>query len=246
VDFSAELQAATAELKAKFDAGKTNDADLQASLASINALIAKHFKDGNREQLARLYLLDAHIYADGLNKPGKAEAIWSQVLRDFPGTTAAQGAALLLTTSDAPEGLEIGQRFPNFSVEDYVGQPLSVRSYLGEVTLIDFWATWCVPCREELPSVRLTYAQFRRQGFDIIGVSLDDDRNLLVDFLQAAKMPWREYFDGQGWKNDLAVRYGIKAIPANYLLDRRGVIIGKDLRGAALFQAVAKAMTGNK
>jgi len=101
VDFAPELAAVTAQLKAKFDAGKISEADLAENLASINGLIVKHTRDGNREQLARLYLLDAHIYADGLKNTGRARAIWAQVARDFPGTIAAQGAAISLAKLDA-------------------------------------------------------------------------------------------------------------------------------------------------
>ncbi|MGB7768097.1 MAG: hypothetical protein WBN22_04490 [Verrucomicrobiia bacterium] len=83
VDFAPELAAVTAQLKEKFDAGKTSETDLAENLSAINALILKYVKDGNREELARLYLLDAHIYADGLTDTARARAIWAQVVREF-------------------------------------------------------------------------------------------------------------------------------------------------------------------
>jgi thiol-disulfide isomerase/thioredoxin len=255
VDFAPELAAVTAQLKEKFDAGKTSEADLAENLASINELIVKHLKDGNREQLARLYLLDAHIYADGLKKNGKARAIWAQVARDFPGTIAAQGAAISLAKLDAqaaaepdpsvPEGLAVGQKFPGFNESDIAGRPLSVAAHRGKVTMIDFWATWCAPCRAEMPNVIATYGRYHTQGFDIIGVSLDDDQNAVVKFTQAQGMAWPQYFDGQGWDNKLAKKYGVNSIPMDYLLDRHGIIIGKELRGEELGQAVTKALANN-
>jgi thiol-disulfide isomerase/thioredoxin len=255
VDFAPELARVTAELKQKFDAGKTNAADLAENLKAINDLIVKHGQDGSREQLARLYLLDAHIYADGLKDTGRARAIWTKVAHDFAGTLAAKGAALSLSRLAAqaaaepdpsvPEGLEVGQKFPGFSETDVEGKPLSLAALRGKVTMIDFWATWCGPCRAEMPNVIATYRQYHAQGFEIVGVSLDQNRDALVSFTQAQGMAWPQYFDGQGWQNKLSTQYGVHGIPMDYLLDRHGVILGKSLRGQALQDAVARALAGN-
>jgi thiol-disulfide isomerase/thioredoxin len=240
VDFSADLAKVTADLKQKFDGQATNFDD---NLKAINALIAQHQKDGNREQVARLYLLDAHIYADGLNNKAKAREFWAVVVHNYPGTLAAKGASLSLSKLNAeaaavdlsiPEGLEVGQRFPGFSETDVGGRPLSVAAYRGRVTLVDFWATWCGPCKAEMPNVIATYNKYHAQGFDIIGVSLDDDRSKLLAYTQSAGMAWAQFFDGQGWDNKLAKQYNIHSIPMSYLLDRHGVIVGKGLRGARL------------
>ena len=140
------------------------------------------------------------------------------------------------------EGLAIGQRFPNFGEGDVNGSPVAVIAHRGHVTLIDFWATWCPPCRDEVPNVVANYEKFHPQGFDIIGVSLDQDKSALTTFIQSEHMPWQEYFDGRGWDNTVAMKYGINSIPMNYLLDRHGIIVGKDLRGPALGSAIEKAL----
>ena len=96
-----------------------------------------------------------------------------------------------------------------------------------------------------MPNVIATYQRYHAQGFEIIGVSLDQDQDSLVNFVRTSHMPWRQYFDGLGWDNKLAQKYGVQSIPMDYLLDRRGVIIGKELRGAELGEAVSKALQGN-
>jgi len=251
VDFTPDLAKVTADLKQKFESSNTGGTNFDENLTAINALIVKHLKDGNREQVARLYLLDAHIYADGLTNTVRAKAIWAKVVHDFRGTVAAQGAALSWakvnqteTTVDLtiPEGLEVGQRFPNFTEKDINGQPLSVAAYRGKVTLVDFWATWCGPCKAEMPNVIATYQKYHKSGFDIIGVSLDQEQKSVVTYTQATGMTWAQYFDGAGWDNKIAKQYGVNSIPMAYLLDKHGVIIAKEIRGSQLGVAVEKAL----
>jgi thiol-disulfide isomerase/thioredoxin len=135
-----------------------------------------------------------------------------------------------------------GATFPDFDEKDLMDQPLSLSHFRGKVVLIDFWATWCVPCRAEVPNVVATFQKYHNQGFEIISVSLDKDQVKLTGFIKSMNMTWPQYFDGQGWQNKLVVKYGIEAIPATFLLDGEGKIIGKNLRGGALPQAVAKAL----
>ena len=125
---------------------------------------------------------------------------------------------------------------------DVSGQPLSVAGEKGKVVLVDFWATWCGPCRAEMPNVIAAYKKYHDQGFEIIGVSLDHEKAELSSYLKDQNIAWPQFFDGQGWTNALAVKYGVDAIPANFLLDGDGKIIGKELRGDDLDQAVATAL----
>ena len=142
--------------------------------------------------------------------------------------------------------LMVGTEFPVFDEKDVMGQPLSTSSLRGKVVLIDFWATWCVPCCAEIPNVVATFQKYHDQGFEIIGVSLDNDRQKLLDYTLKHKMTWQEYFDGKSEpsENKLASRYGIahSGIPMDFLLDGNGKIIGKNLRGEALPEAVGKAL----
>jgi thiol-disulfide isomerase/thioredoxin len=147
--------------------------------------------------------------------------------------------------SSVPVGLGIGQRFPDFDETDLNGSPLSVAGFKGKVTLVDFWATWCGPCRAEMPNVIAAYQKYHSSGLEMIGVSLDEHKYAVVNFAASQGMPWPQYFDGKGWENKLAKQYGVQSIPMSYLLDRNGIIIGKELRGRALDIAVNRALAGN-
>jgi len=141
-----------------------------------------------------------------------------------------------------PVGLAVGQRFPDFNETDLSGAPLSVKAFKGKVLLVDFWATWCGPCREEMPNVIAAYQKYHASGFDVIGVSLDHDRAALAKFAAMNGMTWRQYFDGEGWDGKLVKKYSVVSIPMCYLLDRNGIIVGKKLRGQALDAAVNEAL----
>ena len=111
----------------------------------------------------------------------------------------------------------------------------------GKVVLLDFWATWCPPCVEEVPTLVETYAQFKDKGFEIVGVSLDSDKDALAAFTKENKMPWPQFFDGKGWDSELAQRFNIQAVPTMWLLDREGKLADASPRDR-LKQAVEAAL----
>ena len=95
----------------------------------------------------------------------------------------------------------------------------------GKVVLIDFWATWCPPCREEVPNVVAAYNKFHDQGFDIIGISLDQDKDSLMAFTKQKGMVWPQFFDGQGWQNEISSKFGIDSIPSMWLVGKDGKVV---------------------
>lgn len=123
---------------------------------------------------------------------------------------------------------------PSFSLPDINGKDLSLASLKGKVVLVDFWASWCVPCRKENPNLVKAYAKYHDKGFEIVGISLDDKKTSWLKAIEADKLTWLHASDLKAWKSDLVLEYGIKSVPTSFLVDANGKIIAKDLRGDAL------------
>ena len=134
---------------------------------------------------------------------------------------------------------KVGSVLPDFTQNDASGKPISLSSFKGKYVLVDFWASWCGPCRAENPNVVKAFNAYKGKGFTVLGVSLDDNKNKWLDAIKKDGLAWTQVSDLKGWYNVVAVQFGIQSIPANYLIDPNGVIIGKDLRGADLEAALA-------
>ena len=137
----------------------------------------------------------------------------------------------------------IGQQIMDFTQNSMDGQPVKFSDVnKGHYILLDFWASWCGPCRAENPNVLKAYNHFKSRNFEVLGVSLDDNGAKWKEAVAKDGIPWMQVSDLKGWKNAAAQQYGIQAIPFNFLVDPNGVIIARDLRGTALEKKLAEVL----
>ncbi len=140
--------------------------------------------------------------------------------------------------------VDIGSKAPNFTAPTPEGGELSLNKALGAVTIVDFWAAWCKPCRVENPNVVKIYEKYHDQGLEIVGVSLDrpGEKDKWLQAIEDDGLPWHQVSNLQFWNDPVAKKYGIRAIPATFILDEEGVIVARDLRGDELEAKVAELL----
>ncbi len=138
--------------------------------------------------------------------------------------------------------VQIGKTAMDFTQKDTLGNPVKLSSYKGKYVLLEFWASWCGPCRAEGPNLLKAYEKFKDKGLVIVAVSLDKDMKSWKKAINEDHLPWIHVSDLKYWKNEVAEQYGVHAVPANFLISPDGKIIAKDLRGEVLHKKLAEIL----
>jgi thiol-disulfide isomerase/thioredoxin len=148
---------------------------------------------------------------------GAQEKLLEALLKDPNAAVAAMAKAEVTMRDLMKKPIEL-----QFTATD--GTKVDLAKLRGKVVLVDFWATWCAPCMEEVPDVVKAYKEYHGQGLEIVGISLDQDKTLVDAVTKADGMAWPQYFDGKMWDNEISSRYGITQIPTMWLVDKKGMV----------------------
>jgi thiol-disulfide isomerase/thioredoxin len=144
------------------------------------------------------------------------------------------------------DSLFVGGSAPDFVQNDVEGKPMNLKSFRGKYVLVDFWASWCAPCRAENPNVVKAYEKFKGKNFEIVAVSLDDKKDAWLAAIQKDGLPWIHVSDLGGWSNKVSRKYLVRSVPNNFLIDPDGKIVAKELRGDALSDKLSELFEADK
>lgn len=225
--------------------GVLEGSDTQLLADSLNELLEEAGYGLKRIRLQQKFVFDhpeslisvktLAIYATTWGKE-TTQDLFSRLSDELKASEDGQKVKKYLDLVKAPR---VGEKYADFSMTDTTGRRLKLSNHLSDLTLLEFWASWCGPCRIENPRLVKTYGKYKEDGFNIFAVSLDDNAGLWKKAIILDSLPWQQVSDLNGEQNTAALIYGISGIPDNFLIDHHGTIIGRNLRGDDLEQQIA-------
>lgn len=190
---------------------------------------------------SRTYMLAlGGVIAGAQQKKSPLVGIYAKKYVEKYKNTEPEAAAQLNQVLRTSASFVTGGEAPDFTMNTPEGKPMKLSDHKGKVLLVDFWASWCGPCRRENPNVVKAYNKYHEKGFDVLGVSLDKTKDRWLQAIEKDGLMWHHVSDLKGWKNEAAALYGVRSIPSTLLLDREGKIIARNLRGPQLEAKLAE------
>lgn len=201
----------------------------------------KKFVENNTSAFVSLLLIPN--IARATNNYIEADNLLSGLSDDIESSATAKSIREYINSQKITS---VGALAPDFALSDTAGKKLPLSNLKGKYVLLDFWAAWCGPCRQENPNVVKAFNNYKNNGFTVFGVSLDKEKKSWLKAIHDDKLQWQHVSDLKFWGSQAAVLYGITSIPRNFLLDPNGIIIGRDLRGEDLMDKLEEIFPSKK